>query len=152
YAAAAQIQPLIRKRASKASADFRVLALYAPFAGNTPAEYLFKDAGYDTDTLALLDSTKPDVAALGGFDLVVNLISDADQAASVLPAAAELVAWLGKPVINDPGRVRRTTRDEVATWLSDIAGCRLPNILRLPAERGADAAAREARLLFAFPL
>ena len=53
YAAAAQIQPLIRRPAAKSPADFRVLALYAPFAGNTPTEYLFKDAAYDTDTLAL---------------------------------------------------------------------------------------------------
>ena len=152
YAAAAQIQPLIRKRAIKSPADFRVLALYAPFAGNTPAEYLFKDAAYDADTLALLSSSRPDVSALGGFDLVVNLISDADQAEAVLPAAADLVARLGKPVVNDPDRVRRTTRDEVANWLSGIAGCRLPNILRLPAERGVDAAVREAKLMFSFPL
>ena len=152
YAAAAQIQPLIRKRAIKSPADFRVLALYAPFAGNTPAEYLFKDAAYDADTLALLSSSKPDASALGGFDLVVNLISDADQAEAVLPAAADLVARLGKPVVNDPDRVRRTTRDEVANWLSGIAGCRLPNILRLPAKRGVDAVVREAKLPLSFPL
>ena len=56
YAQAAQIQPLIRRPAVKSPADFRVLALYAPFAGNTPTEYLFKDAAYDTDTFALLAS------------------------------------------------------------------------------------------------
>src|SRR5277367_5446106 len=133
YTAAAQIQPLIRKRAIKSPADFRVLALYAPFAGNTPAEYLFKDACYDTDTLALLDSFRPDVSALGAFDLVVNLISDADQAETVLPVAADLVSRLGKPVINDPDRIRRTTRDEVADLLPGIAGCRIPGILRINA-------------------
>ena len=64
YVAAAQIQPLIRRSAVKSPADFRVLALYAPFAGNTPAEYLFKEAAYDTDTYALLDSSEPDAASL----------------------------------------------------------------------------------------
>ncbi len=36
YAEAARIQPLIRRPAAKVPADFRVLALYGPFAGNTP--------------------------------------------------------------------------------------------------------------------
>ena len=152
YAEAAQIQPLIRKRAVKSPADFRVLALYAPFGGNTPMEYLFKDVGYDTDTLALFETGAPDVSGLGAFDLVVNLISDADQSEAVLPLAADLAARFGKPVINDPGKISRTTRDAVTELLSGIPGCRIPNILRLPAERGVDAAVAEARLLFAFPL
>src|SRR5260221_7438939 len=133
YATAAQIQPLIHKRAIKSPADFRVLALYAPFAGNTPSEYLFKDACYDTGTLALFDGSEADLAALRDFDIVVNLISDADQAETVLPLAIQLVSWLGKPVINDPALVKRTTRDAVADLLPGIAGCRLPNILRLQA-------------------
>jgi glutathione synthase/RimK-type ligase-like ATP-grasp enzyme len=152
YAAAAQIQPLIRKRAIKQPSDFRVLALYAPFAGNTPAEYLFKDACYDTDTLALLDSSRPDVSALGTLDLVVNLISDADQAEAVLPVAADLVARLGRPVINDPDRIRRTTRDEVADLLPGIACCRIPKILRINAGGDVSVAALTARLPFSFPL
>jgi tetratricopeptide (TPR) repeat protein len=152
YAAAAQIQPLIRKRAIKSPADFRVLALYAPFGGNTPAEYLFKDVGYDADTLALFDSSKPDLSALGEFDLVVNLISDADQADSALPVAASLVAQLGKPIINDPGRISRTTRDAVTELLSDIPGCRIPDILRLPGDSDVFAVVLEAQSVFSFPL
>jgi tetratricopeptide (TPR) repeat protein len=152
YAAAAQIQPLIRKRAIKSPADFRVLALYAPFGGNTPTEYLFKDVSYDTDTLALFDSGKPDMSALGSFDLVVNLISDADQSEAVLPLAASLAAQAGKPVINDPAKISRTTRDAITELLSEIPGCRIPDILRLPADKDIAAAVREAELLFSFPL
>src|SRR5271170_4586875 len=36
YAQAAQIQPLIRRPAARSPASFCVLALYAPFGGNTP--------------------------------------------------------------------------------------------------------------------
>ena len=151
YASAAQIQPLIRKRAIKSPPDFRVLALYAPFAGNTPAEYLFKNVIHDTDTLALFDGSPRDVAALGAFDVVVNLISDADQAKSVLPRAAELVARFGKPVINDPDRIRHTTRDEAAELLPGIPGCRVPDILRL-AETDVSTAVRVAESRFSFPL
>ncbi len=53
YAEAARIQPLIRRPAAKLPAEFRVLALFAPFAGNLPTGYLFQDSVYDTDTLAV---------------------------------------------------------------------------------------------------
>jgi tetratricopeptide (TPR) repeat protein len=135
YAQAAQIQPLIRRPAVKSPADFRVLALYAPFAGNTPTEYLFKDADYDTDTFALLASSECDAELLKqDVQVVVNLISDADQAEAVLPLAADLVGRLGKPVINDPGKIQRTTRDAVADLLAGIPGCRIPKVLRQKAE------------------
>jgi tetratricopeptide (TPR) repeat protein len=152
YVAAAQIQPLIRRSAVKSPADFRVLALYAPFAGNTPAEYLFKEACYDTDTLALLASGEPDVTSLGEVDVVVNLISDADQAGTVLPLAARLVARLGKPAINDPGKIQRTTRDAVAELLPGIERCRIPQILRLAAASDVGVPALQALLPFSFPM
>ena len=131
YAQAAAIQPLIRRPAIKSPADFRVLALYAPFGGNTPTEYLFKNAAYDTDTLALFESHGYGAEAFKqGVQVVVNLISDVDQAAAMLPLAADLVEALGKPTINHPRNILRTTRDAVAHLLTDIAGCRIPNIVR----------------------
>jgi tetratricopeptide (TPR) repeat protein len=152
YAQATQIQPLIRRRAIKSPPDFRVLALYAPFAGNTPAEFLFKDAAYDTDTLALLGTSAPDEALLGDVHVVVNLISDADQAGALLPITAQLVRALGKPVVNEPARIERTTRDNIAALLPDVPGCRIPEILRLAAGDDVSAAALAARLPFGFPV
>jgi Flp pilus assembly protein TadD/glutathione synthase/RimK-type ligase-like ATP-grasp enzyme len=152
YAAAARIQPLIRRPAAKAPADFRVLALYAPFAGNTPAEYLFSKAAHDTDTLSLFDDSEVDTAGLGEVQLVVNLISDADQGGTVLPRAARLVGSLGKPVINDPSRIQRTTRDAVADLLPGIAGCRIPRIMRLAAQADVSAMALAKLLPFPFPV
>jgi tetratricopeptide (TPR) repeat protein len=154
YAGAARIQPLIRRKAIKSPADFRVLALYAPFAGNTPTEFIFRDVDYDTDTLALFDASEPDVAALGDVQVVVNLISDADQDQSeaVLPLAARLAAKLGKPVVNHPNKIRHTTRDAVAKRLPGIAGCLIPGILRLNAGADVSEAALKALLPFAFPL
>src|SRR5262249_57966625 len=102
YARAAQIKPLIRRAAAKSPADFRVLALYAPFAGNTPAEFLFKNAAYDADTMTLFGADEPDPGLLGDVQLIVNLISDADQGGAVLSKAARLAERLGKPVINHP--------------------------------------------------
>jgi tetratricopeptide (TPR) repeat protein len=137
YAQAARIQPLIRRPAAKFPADFRVLALYAPFAGNTPTEYLFKDAAYDTDTFALVAASEVDAELLKkDVHLVVNLISDADQAEAVLPLAADLAGRLGKPTVNDPRKIQRTTRDAVAALLAGIPGCVVPKVLRQNA--GAD--------------
>lgn len=150
YRAAARIQPLIRRPASKSPPEFRVLALYAPFAGNTPTELLFKDATYETNTLALVDtdSLHLDPKDLD-VDIVVNLISDADQSFDILPVATDLVARLGKPTVNDPAKVARTTRDDIVALLRDIPNCRVPRTLRLSAGTAPpDASA----LAFSFPL
>jgi tetratricopeptide (TPR) repeat protein len=149
YAEAATIQPLIRKPAARSPAEFRILTLYAPFGGNLPTEYLFKDAFYDIDTFALFASREID----GEFfsqetRVVVSLISDADQTEPLLPSAADLVDRLGKPTVNDPRKIQRTTREEVASLLQGIPGCRIPKALRHKA--GADSS--PAALRAAFPI
>ena len=153
YAEAARIQPLIRRPAAKSPAEFRVLALYAPFAGNTPTEYLFKDPVYDTDTLALFAAREYDVEPMGrDVQVVVNLISDADQALSLLPLAAGLVDRLGKPTINHPGKIQRTTRDAVAELLAGIPGSGIPKALRHKAGADCSVAALQGALPFPFPV
>src|SRR5579863_3810262 len=149
YAEAAMLQPLIKRPAANFPAEFRVLALYAPFGGNTPTEYLFRDAVHDTDTLALFASREYDAALLGNnAQIVVNLISDADQTDELLPVAADLVDRFGLPTINDPRKIQRTTRDAVASLLQDIPGCRVPRALRLKA--GSDRSAAELAALLPF--
>src|SRR6201996_1709543 len=134
YAEAARIQPLISRPAAKQPAEFRVLALYAPFGGNTPTEYLFEDAFFDTDTLSLFAGRDYDTATLGqNIQLVINLVSDADQTDALLPLAAELVDRLKLPTLNHPRRVQQTTRDGVAHLLRGIPGCRVPQAARLKA-------------------
>ena len=147
YAQAARINPLIRRPAAKFPADFRVLALFAPFAGNLPTDYLFADAAYDTDTLALLASSEFDADLLKqDVQVVVNLISDADQADGMLPLAAEFAARFGKPVVNDPGMIQRTTRDSVAVLLQGIPGSRVAKVFRQKAGDELAAATLQAEL------
>jgi tetratricopeptide (TPR) repeat protein len=153
YAEAARIQPLIRRAAAKSPAEFRVLTLYAPFGGNMPTEYLFQDAFYDTDTLALFASRDYDGALLSqDVQLVFNLISDADQTEAVLPVAADLVDRFGLPTLNDPRKIARTTRDTVAGLLDGIPGSRIPKALRLKAGADRSPAALEALLPFSLPV
>jgi glutathione synthase/RimK-type ligase-like ATP-grasp enzyme len=153
YAEAARINPLIRRPAVKSPPDFRVLALYAPFGGNTPTEYLFKDAVHDTDTLALFAAREYDTELFSqNIQLVVNLISDADQTEALLPLAADLVDRLGKPTVNDPRKIQRTTRDAVASLLQGIPGCRIPNAVRHKAGADTSQAALQAAFSFLSPV
>ena len=155
YVRAAKLQPLIRRPAAGPSAAFRVLALFAPFAGNTPTEYLLTGSSYETNTLAVFDGRDYDIAALRGCaDVVFNLVSDADQAQEVFPLVTDLVDRLGLPTINPPRKIARTTREDVAQWLLDgIAGCRIPKVLRLPSGCQFDRpAALEAAATFAMPV
>jgi len=153
YAEAASLQPLIRKPAAKSPAEFRVLALYAPFGGNLPTEYLFKDAIHDTDTLALFASREYGSDLFDqDVEVVVNLISDADQTEALLPKAADLVDRLGRPTINDPRKIERTTREVVASLLQGIPGCRVPKAVRHKAGAEVSPAALQAAFAFSFPV
>ena len=152
YVHAAQLQPLIRRPAAQSPAEFRVLALFAPFAGNTPTEYLLTGPAYDANTLAVFDGRDYDIEALrSSADVVFNLISDADQAQAVLPSVIELVDRLGLPTINPPRKIQQTTREIVARLLDGIPGCRIPKVVRLPAGVSS-VTALDAAATFAMPV
>jgi tetratricopeptide (TPR) repeat protein len=152
YVRAAQLQPLIRRPAACSPAEFRVLALFAPFAGNTPTEYLLTGAAYDANTLAIFDGRDYDLETLRqNADVVFNLISDADQAQALFPLVTELVDRLDLPTINPPRKVAQTTREIVARVLNGIPGCRIPKVLRLPADVSL-IATLEAAATFAVPV
>jgi tetratricopeptide (TPR) repeat protein len=137
YAHAAQMHPILRRPATTSPPAFRALALFAPFVGNTPVEFLFRDCAYQTSILSLLSNSQPDIALLGReADVVVNLVSDADQGADVLPLAMAIASSLGKPVVNDPAKIRNTTRDATALALADVEGCRVPRTIRIAAGEG----------------
>ena len=152
YMRAAQAHPILRKPAIKSPPAFRALALFAPFVGNTPVELLFKGCAYETSILSLLSSSRPDVTMLAQHaDVVVNLVSDADQGGEVLPLVAAIAKALGKPVVNDPAKIQRTTRDATALALAGIAGCLVPRTIRVGAGEGLTARAELAFPLLARP-
>ncbi|GLR86749.1 tetratricopeptide repeat protein [Bradyrhizobium iriomotense] len=134
YERAVRLHPVLRRPATRSPASFRVLALFAPFVGNTPIAYLFRDCAYQTDILSLSPSIRPDLASLAReADVVVNLVCDADQGAAILPLADEIARRLGKPVVNEPEKILRTTRDATAVALAGIPGCRVPRTWRIAA-------------------
>jgi tetratricopeptide (TPR) repeat protein len=152
YVRAAKLQPLIRRPAARQPAAFRVLALFAPFAGNTPTEYLLTGPSYETNTLAVFEGRDYDIAMLrNSADVVFNLISDADQAESVQPLVTDLVDRIGLPTVNLPRKILGTTREIIAQRLQGIPGCLVAKVLRLPADVSS-ITALEAASAFAMPV
>ena len=131
YARAQALRPLLTLPIATAVPDFSVLALIAPGAGNTPYRYLIGKNAYECHLYAMLPGVAADIGLLrASGDIVLNLISDADQGHDMLASAVELVDRLDKPVINHPGRVFATSRDAIAQNLVGIARCRMPRTAR----------------------
>jgi hypothetical protein len=129
-----RLKPLIHKPAAVFPPAFTVLALYAPFGGNTPTEYLFDATAYDINTYAVLAGQTHDIALLRtSGHIVMNLISDADQAARILPEAAVLADALRMTIVNHPRVILETTRERVAERLAGLAHVRVPKSVRIPA-------------------
>jgi tetratricopeptide (TPR) repeat protein len=153
YAAALALNPLILKPAVCARPAFRVLALHAPHAGNTPTEYLFEAPAYEINTVPIIRSASYDIERLrSGGDIVINLISDADQGSEVLPIAADLIDRLGLPTLNLPRRVAQTTRESTAALLEGLADVRVPKIHRFSAGTPVAGLLAAARTEFSLPV
>lgn len=153
YAEAQKLRPLIRQSARKSPPDFTVLALQAPFGGNTPTEYLFFEPDYAINTYAVLPGVAYDIAFLkASGDLVVNLVSDADQAADILPEVVALTDQLGKTLINPPREILKTTRDGTVAALSGLPHVLVPKSVRVPAGSAIEPASLEALLPGALPV
>jgi glutathione synthase/RimK-type ligase-like ATP-grasp enzyme len=133
YARAQALRPLNKLPTTTAVPDFAVLVIMAPGAGNTPYRYLIGKNSYECNLYALLPNVEPDLALLrASGDIVLNLISDADQGRDMLATAAALVDRIGRPVVNHPSRIVATSRDGIAR-LPAIPRCRVPRTLRCKA-------------------
>jgi tetratricopeptide (TPR) repeat protein len=146
-----ELQPIVTWQAA-GEPEFAALMVQAPGVANMPHEFLFRDASYNRHFVMLLPEIEPDIGLLDRHgDVVINLISDVDQGANMLAAAAAVIDRLGKPTINHPRNVVATARDMVAERLSGIALCRVPATRRLTrAALTAPGAVERNRL--AFPL
>ena len=80
------------------------------------------------------------VRELPPYDLVFNAIGDADRAPRGLEAAARFVPQAGKPVLNLPDRIMRTSRDQIHGLLSGLQGVYMPPTVRWRPGAGASLA------------
>lgn len=131
YLRAAKLRPLINVPAVQATSEFSVLLIFAPFAGNTPTEYLMAKPPYEINIFPLFPHMEYDLALLKcSGQIVINFVSDADQGQGLLPQVVTLVDKLDMPVINHPSKIQKTTREGIAQLLHGIADCRLAQVVR----------------------
>jgi Flp pilus assembly protein TadD len=82
--------------------------------------------------------------------VVFNGVGDADRATAPLEIARAIVQQSGKPVINDPAAVLKTSRAEVTSRLAGVPGVITPDTVILP--RAEVTVEELARRGFSFPL
>jgi tetratricopeptide (TPR) repeat protein len=125
------LRPLDTSTAKQAPADFSALLLDSPVATSTPIDYLTSQASYDRHLYCLIPDANVDIDFLSTHaDVIVNLITDADNGQDVLPLALDFVDRLKRPTINHPRLVMATDRATVAERLTPIPQLHIPKTLR----------------------
>ncbi len=157
YRRAIEVKPLWTMPAAVSPPDFRVLLMFAPGGGNTPIDYFINDARFESHIFTALKGVEYDVDLLHNqTDVVVNLVSDADNGRAILGTVEALAERIGRPVVNHPRLIAGTDRATISARLAGTAGCLVPRTrvfseagLRQLAGEGADAAPQFA---LPFPL
>jgi len=135
---------LFRSPAATAAPALRLLAFAAPgdIGANTPLEFMLEGSDIALDTLYVLPG-RPISVPRGSYDLAIVAAGESEANQPVL-AAIEATAALAVPLLNNPARVRRLSRQGVAALFHDTTG-----VLAAPVERlGRDALAEAAHFPF----
>ena len=135
-ARALQAQALDRARLFRVSERFvppgarplRLLALMAPgdLMVNTPLDFITAHLDVRLDLMFVVPG-KPLPERMPDHDVAYFAVSESDPA--TLARLAPLFAAWPRPVLNDPTRVARLTRDGVAAGLSGVPGVLTPRIV-----------------------
>ena len=93
----------------------------------------------------------------GPFDVIFNGITVAERTEESLRHVSMIAKELGLPMINDPGRVARTTRTENSRQLDNLPDVRFPQTVAVPLTRRGRGASEELlstieREEFTYPL
>src|SRR5262249_1837583 len=112
---------------------------------NTPIEFLVEEGDVSLDILYLtLDTPWPEVVPEHDVMLVAVAESDANQL--LLQRMERFVADWPRPVLNQPSRIARLTRDGVYAALRDVPGLDVPITVRVPRAAMREIAAGAASL------
>lgn len=125
----------ITRRGPGLTAQARLLLLGGVGAGHLPTRYLVDTAQFDTLSIEMLSPDQPD-APLGAVDfddlkdvdVVFNTMGEGDRHGGQFDAVHALCARLGKPLLNPPDKVRRTTRDQTGVLFGGVADLCVPAV------------------------
>jgi len=110
----------------------RVLALTNAGSGNTPFKYLLPRSGFTRIDWFIAFADADQAARLPPYDVVFNLVGDADYAGPTEAASAAFLLTCDRAVLNPPARVAATRRDRLPDLLHDVEGAWTPRTVRMP--------------------
>jgi hypothetical protein len=109
----------------------RVLVLATVSTGNVPYKAIMPPTKYSRLVWYMECARPEETPDPARYDLVFNVIGDADLAIHSLAAVESFVAACPKPVLNRPGPVMRTRRDRLGPLLGGLADVVVPQTVRL---------------------
>jgi hypothetical protein len=109
----------------------RVLAFMAPgdFMANTPLEFLLEGSDISLDVVYLA-AGKPFPAEVPDHDVAIVAISESEENRPLLEALSPLLQHWPRPLLNEPSRIARLTRDGVWDLAQSAAGIVMPRSVR----------------------
>lgn len=121
---------VMRRRYRGAGTGTPLLLLVSAVGGNVPVKHWIDERVFAVTAIYadFFDPADP----LPPHSVVVNAIGDADLCADALAGAERIVARVAAPVINLPGRVRSTGRQDVARLLGAVPGVVAPRTVPFP--------------------
>jgi hypothetical protein len=141
---ALKLQRLYRHgRAAGGAAPLRILAFAAPgdLMANTPIEFLLENEDVVLDVLYVLPEFPPP-EIVPRHDVAFVVAAEGEQNRAILDILTERLKTWPRPVLNEPGRISRLTRDGAFALLASTPGAAMPinvsvdraSLLRLAAD------------------
>jgi hypothetical protein len=125
-----------------------VLLLTTSHSGNIPHRYLLPNSRFTRIDWFIEYAGEGQAAELPAYDIVFNIIGDADYSQDTEAPVAAFLAGCERPWLNQPDKVARTRRDLLPSLLGDIDGVVTPKAVRvLRGEGPAEALAPPGPLL-----
>jgi hypothetical protein len=114
-------------RAFAASSPLRVLAFAAPgdLMANTPIEFLLENEDIVLDVLYVVPGY-PLPAIIPSHDVAFVLAAEGERNVATLDLLAERLKTWPRPVLNEPVRISRLTRDGAFALLASTSGAVMP--------------------------
>ncbi|MBI3444351.1 MAG: hypothetical protein HY055_03055 [Magnetospirillum sp.] len=114
----------------------RLLAFAAPgnLMSNVPIQFLIENSDIQLDLLYVIPGVDlPE--RVPAHDMAMVVVGESDENREILERIAALVdLWPCPPVLNDPRKVLRLSRDGVSTLLAGAPGIRIPATTRVDPE------------------
>ncbi len=119
--------------ATRANTSVLVLNAPAPWAQNTPLEFMVDPSAAALHRLYLTSDTIDE--NVPPYDVVFNAIGEAEHAHEAIARAQRFIMGQKKRAVNQPAHLWKTARPNLAGSLSNVYGCVVPRTERITRAR-----------------